>query len=104
MASRVEWYGDQLKARMHVARTLAAGDVADNAIGEAGPMTPVDTGRARNSLAVERRGTAAIWGYHVGYGIWIEIGARGRAGVHALRRAADRTYGRLSGRIAARFG
>lgn len=98
----LEWHGDRIRDRISNAADGAVEETVNEAVGEAAIHTPVETGRARDSLAVEMENGRATWGYHVRYGIWIEIGARGRAGVHALRRAADRTYGRLPERIVRR--
>jgi hypothetical protein len=93
------WKGDAVVAKIERAAARATVETVDDAIADARSDTPVDTGRARDSLRRENDGLAVRWGYHVRYGIFIEIGERGRAGVHALRRAADRHYGQLAGRI-----
>lgn len=53
-------------------------------------LTPVDTGRLRNSItnAVATDEKAVYIGTNVEYAPYVELGARGRAGVHMLQRAA----------------
>lgn len=99
MTAQDVWYGDRVVAAVERAARIGTGEVVDDAVSDAQSETPVDTGAARASLSRENEGLVVRWGYHVRYGIWIEIGERGRAGVHALRRAADRHYGSLHNRI-----
>lgn len=56
--------------------------------GHAKKETPVDTGRLRNSIghAVEEK--SAYIGTNVEYAPYVELGARGRKGVHMLQRSA----------------
>ena len=67
--------------------------------------TPVVTGTAQGSIAfqpsqIRRTGVVGRWGsFDVVYFIWLEIGARCRAGIHMLTRAADREYPKLARRI-----
>lgn len=56
--------------------------------GYAKKLTPVDTGRLRNSITHVSDEDAAYIGTNVEYAPYIELGARGRAGVHMLHRAA----------------
>ena len=48
----------------------------------------VDTGRLRNSISHTVDGEAAYIGTNVEYAPYVELGARGRSGVHMLQRAA----------------
>ena len=57
--------------------------------GHAKKITPVDTGRLRNSIAHAVEDDAAFIGTNVEYAIFVETGARGRKGVHMLQRAAS---------------
>ena len=50
--------------------------------------TPVDTGRLRNSISYATDDEAAYIGTNVEYAPYVELGARGRQGVHMLQRAA----------------
>ena len=56
--------------------------------GHAKKITPVDTGRLRNSISHATDDEAAYIGTNVEYSPYVELGARGRAGVHMLQRAA----------------
>ena len=56
--------------------------------GHAKEITPVDTGRLRNSIAHAVDDDAAYIGTNTSYAIFVETGARGRKGVHMLQRAA----------------
>ena len=57
--------------------------------GHAKKETPVDTGRLRNSIAHAVEGDAAYIGTSTSYAPFVELGARGRKGVHMLQRAAS---------------
>ena len=50
--------------------------------------TPVDTGRLRNSISHATDDEAAYIGTNVEYAPYVELGSRGRPGVHMLQRAA----------------
>ena len=56
--------------------------------GYAKKVTPVDTGRLRNSIAHAVEDDAAYIGTSTSYAPFVELGARGRKGVHMLQRAA----------------
>lgn len=49
----------------------------------------VDTGRLRNSISHTVDDEAAYIGTNVEYSPYVELGARGRKGVHMLQRAAS---------------
>ena len=49
----------------------------------------VDTGRLRNSISHTVDGEAAYIGTNVEYAPYVELGARGRQGIHMLQRAAS---------------
>ena len=99
----LQWRGDIVAARVEHAAAEATRETVDDAVEGTRADTPVDTGRARDSVRRENDGLAITWGYHVRYGIFIEIGSRGRAGAHAMRRNADRAYAGLVGRIRRRL-
>ena len=63
----------------------AIGSVAE---GHAKKITPVDTGRLRNSISHATDDDAAYIGTNVEYAPYVELGARGRDGKHMLQRAA----------------
>jgi phage gpG-like protein len=52
-------------------------------------LTPVDTGRLRNSIAHAVDGDAAYIGTNVEYAPYVELGAQGREPVHMLQKAAS---------------
>lgn len=56
--------------------------------GHAKKITPVDTGRLRNSISHATDDEAAYIGTNVEYAPYVELGAQGRKGVHMLQRAA----------------
>lgn len=51
--------------------------------------TAVDTGRLRNSISHATDDEAAYIGTNVEYAPYIELGARGRKGLHFLQKAAS---------------
>ena len=56
--------------------------------GYAKKETPVNTGRLRNSISHATDDEAAYIGTNVEYAPYVELGARGRQGVHMLKRSA----------------
>ena len=58
--------------------------------GHAKKITPVDTGRLRNSITheVDGRTDTVYIGTNTEYAPYVELGARGRKGSHMLQRAA----------------
>ena len=57
--------------------------------GHAKKITPVDTGRLRNSISNATDDEAAYIGTNVEYAPYIELGARGKDGLHFLQKAAS---------------
>lgn len=109
MASmRVTWKGDALVKRLQSAAREAIDETTAACVLAAADLAPRDTGHMANTLtfepAVEQRGRwVGQWGNWVAlYTLWVEVGARGRAGRYFLRRAADQEYPKLAGRIKAR--
>jgi hypothetical protein len=100
----LQWFGDAVAVQAEVAALGGTVETVEAAVDDARANTPVLTGAARDSLRHEGTGLTMTWGYHVAHGLWVEIGAYGRAGASALRRAADVQYAQLGRRIAARFG
>lgn len=94
--SGLTWRGDVIVRQIESAAERQTARVVDRALETAKADTPVLTGDARESLRRESAGLAITWGYHVGYGVFIEVGSEGRAGHHALRRAADIHYPELA--------
>jgi phage gpG-like protein len=56
--------------------------------GHAKKITPVDTGRLRNSISHAVEDKAVYIGSNVEYAPYVELGSRGRDGKHMLQRAA----------------
>lgn len=56
--------------------------------GHAKKETPVDTGRLRNSISHAVEDKSAYIGSNVEYAPYVELGARGRKGVHMLQKSA----------------
>ena len=106
---RVKWEGDKIPARVAVAARKAIDETLALCIAPAKAETPVVTGTAQGSIQMRLAKiignlVTGQWGsFDVNYFIWLEIGARGRTGIHMLRRAADRFYPGLADRIRARF-
>lgn len=71
-----------------IARGLEA--IGLTAEGHAKEITPVDTGRLRNSIAHATDDEAAYIGTNVEYAPYVEVGSRGRDGKHMLQRAATK--------------
>lgn len=102
----LDWRGDRVaRAAMRAVDGAAFDVVTQRAIPDAAQNTPVLTGAAVESLFAEEIADGRIeWGYGVDYGIFIEIGDRGRPGKHALRRAGDAHYPEIVPVARARFG
>ncbi len=104
-AKGVNWNGKQVERRVLVASRRGIDKTLASCIAPAKRETPRITGTAQGSIqfrpaVIKGRGAEGIWGsFQVIYFIWLEIGARGRAGHQMLRRAADQKYGDLAGHI-----
>ena len=57
--------------------------------GHAKKITPVDTGRLRNSISHAVQKNAAYIGTNVEYAPYVELGAQGREPVHMLQKSAS---------------
>lgn len=87
---------DEVLSAVDSAITAGLVEIGATAQGYAKDLTPVRTGTLRDSIGVEvkKDEKAAYIGTMVErfpeepYGKYIELGARGRAGVHMLQRAA----------------
>jgi hypothetical protein len=88
---------DEVLAAVDSAITAGLVEIGATAQGYAKDLTPVRTGTLRDSIGVEvkKDEKAAYIGTMVErfpeepYGKYIELGARGRSGVHMLQRAAS---------------
>ncbi len=104
-AKGFNWKGDQVSKRVLDASRRGVDVTTAACIAPAKSRTPVITGTAQGSIqfrpaTVNRRGATGRWGsFMVIYFIWLEIGARGRAGDFMLRRSADENYPDLARNI-----
>ena len=80
---------DEVLAALERAKKRGLEAIGLTAEGHAKKETPVDTGRLRNSISHETDDEAAYIGTNVEYAPYVELGARGRKGVHMLQRAAS---------------
>ena len=79
---------DEVLAALKMAKKRGLEAIGLTAEGHAKKETPVDTGRLRNSIAHAVESDAAYIGTSTSYAPFVELGARGRKGVHMLQRAA----------------
>lgn len=79
---------DEVLAALESAKKRGLESIGLTAEGYAKKETPVDTGRLRNSISHATDDEAAYIGTNVEYAPYVELGARGRPGVHMLKRAA----------------
>ena len=79
----------KLKAAKHRGLVAIGMTAEGHAKKELYPGHGLDTGRLRNSITNSVYEDAAYIGTNVEYAIWVEVGARGRAGIHFLRNAAS---------------
>lgn len=79
---------DAVLAALKNAKQKGLRAIGITAEGHAKKITPVDTGRLRNSITHAIDNDAAYIGTDVEYAPFVELGARGRAGVHMLQKAA----------------
>ena len=80
---------DEVIAALKRAKKRGLEAIGLTAEGHAKKETPVDTGRLRNSIAHAVEDDAAYIGTSTSYAPFVELGARGRKGVHMLQRAAS---------------
>ena len=80
---------DEVLAALEMAKKRGLEAIGLVAEGHAKNETPVDTGRLRNSINHATDDEAAYIGTNVEYAPYVELGARGRPGVHMLQRAAS---------------
>ena len=78
---------DEVLAALERAKRRGLEAIGLTAEGYAKRETPVDTGRLRNSISHATDDEAAYIGTNVEYAPYVELGARGRQGVHMLQRA-----------------
>ena len=80
---------DEVLSALEKAKKRGLEAIGLTAEGHAKKITPVDTGRLqlRNSISHATDDEAAYIGTNVEYAPYVELGARGRPGVHMLQRA-----------------
>lgn len=107
---KLDWKGKAITTLIHDVVIRAANDTTAAAAIQAKGDHPGwhnQTGIAEGSLRgdpARRQGsrvTALFGSFGVAYFLWLEIGARGRAGDATVRRAADRIFPSFAGRIRA---
>jgi hypothetical protein len=109
---RLDWKGDDVLAKVHDAERAGLEETGEKMVERARSSHPSwrsQTGDAENSITtdpVERTesGARLRFGSTLGRFIFLEIGSRGHAGDHTLRRASDVEGGHLAERIAAKVG
>ena len=79
---------DEVLSALEMAKKRGLEAIGLTAEGYAKKETPVDTGRLRNSISHATDDEAAYIGTNVEYAPYVELGARGRPGVHMLKRSA----------------
>ena len=79
---------DEVLSKMEKAIERGLEAIGMTAEGHAKKITPVDTGRLRNSISHATDDEAAYIGTSTSYAPFAELGAQGRKGVHMLQRAA----------------
>ena len=80
---------DEVLSAFESAKKRGLEAIGLTAEGHAKKITPVDTGRLRNSISHTTDDEAAYIGTNVEYAPYVELGARGRQGKHMLQRAAS---------------
>lgn len=80
---------DEVLSALERAKKRGLEAIGLTAEGHAKNETPVDTGRLRNSINHATDDEASYIGTNVEYAPYVELGARGRKGVHMLQRAAS---------------
>lgn len=103
------WHGDRVAERVHDAEAEGLAETGERIVDRARSDHPgwkSRTGEAERSIIHEdvRRdanGSRMRVGSRLGRFIFLEIGSRGRAGDHTLRRAKDVEAGHLAERIKA---
>ena len=80
---------DEVLSALERAKKRGLEAIGLTAEGYAKKDTPVDTGRLRNSISHATDDEATYIGTNVEYAHYVELGARGRQGVHMLQRAAS---------------
>jgi hypothetical protein len=105
MASKLLWYGDDIKARLGRGIENAMNATMLDCVAQGQQLAPRKTSVLANSLRIERAkksggGWVGYWGsFTVGYAIYQEMGTYKMAGKFYLRRSADAIYPTFPGRV-----
>lgn len=107
MTVRLDWRGGTVVKDVHAAELRALDTTAEKMVVRARSSHPgwkTRTGAAEASLSAEKaerkgQGARVRWGSSLARFLFLEIGARGRAGDSTLRRASDVEGGHLGDRI-----
>lgn len=104
-----EWNAPAIQTRIRGAEETSVRKTLDQAAAAArgSRRTKSRSGKLRIQVFDVRRtadGVTGDFGYTEGYGMFHEIGFRGRAGDHTLRRAGDREFTRLAETLSAAAG
>lgn len=89
-----EWNGPKVKGEMARKAARQLNDLAQDGVAHVQLNSPRNTGFMANTMEQTHEATekdlSAAWGnITADYTLWVEIGARGRAGVYMLRRSLD---------------
>lgn len=102
----LQWFGAEVRKRIRAAEGKAVGQTLDAAAARArgSHRWKNRSGKLQDSIrsfGVNTEGQRVVgeFGYGRGYGLFQEIGFRGRAGDHTLRRAGDRQFTDLADRL-----
>lgn len=107
---RTTWFGADVKKHVRAISEDAVRETAEKGAATArhSHQWHNRSGKLASSIdtfGVEKSGSTITgsFGYSEPYGLFLEIGSRGRAGSHDLRRAGDREAGSMAERIRAKF-
>lgn len=107
---RVEWHGPAMQKRIRAITEDALRETIDKAASAARSQHgwksrsgKLQAGIDYVGLESSKDGLVGSFGYSEPYGLFQEIGFRGHPGDHTLRRAGDREFTSLAGRIAGKF-
>lgn len=107
---RVEWHGDAMHKRIRGISESALRETIDKAASSArsnhgwkSRTGKLQAGIDYVGLESSKDGLVGSFGYSESYGLFQEIGFRGRPGDHTLRRAGDREFTSLADRMKAKY-
>lgn len=81
----------------------ALNDIAQEAVDETKPRTPIETGELQASMRViehaNSRKLEATWGSEKDYAFWVEVGSGGKAGAYMIRHGMQVAHPHLLKRL-----